>query len=204
MPSGRTPEELKTVSSLGAAGTKYPTDYAPEVLETFPNKHPDNDYFVKFNCPEFTSLCPVTGQPDMGTITVEYIPDQLCVESKSFKLYMFAFRNHQSFMETITNTVLEDLWTVLAPCWCRVKGLFVPRGGTRIHVFAEQFKDMPEERTPPSGPLSRPGVRKAIRTDRDAAVSGRGTFPAGGFFGVSCARSRSQPVPGRLLLRMCP
>ena len=96
--------------------------------------------------PEYTSLCPVTGQPDFGTIVVEFIPDQKCVESKSFKLYMFAFRNHQSFMETITNTVLEDLWTVLEPCWCRVKGLFVPRGGTRIHVFAEQFKDMPEEK----------------------------------------------------------
>lgn len=76
---------------------------------------------------------------------MEYVPDKLCVESKSFKLYMFAFRNHQSFMETITNTVLEDLRELLAPCWCRVKGLFVPRGGTRIHVFAEEFKEMPEE-----------------------------------------------------------
>jgi len=116
------------------------------LLESFPNRYPQRPYVISIAFPEFTSLCPVTGQPDMGTITVEYIPDQLCVESKSFKLYMFAFRNHQSFMETITNTVLEDLWTVLEPCWCRVKGLFVPRGGTRIHVFAEQFKDMPEEK----------------------------------------------------------
>ena len=115
------------------------------LLESFPNRYPQRPYVISIAFPEFTSLCPVTGQPDMGTITVEYIPDQLCVESKSFKLYMFAFRNHQSFMETITNTVLEDLWTVLEPCWCRVKGLFVPRGGTRIHVFAEQFKDMPED-----------------------------------------------------------
>ena len=74
---------------------------------------------------------------------MEYVPDALCVESKSFKLYMFAFRNHQSFMETITNTVLEDLVSVLSPAWCRVRGLFVPRGGTRIHVFAEEFKAMP-------------------------------------------------------------
>ena len=160
------------------------------LLESFPNRYPQRPYVISIAFPEFTSLCPVTGQPDMGTITVEYIPDQLCVESKSFKLYMFAFRNHQSFMETITNTVLEDLWTVLEPCWCRVKGLFVPRGGTRIHVFAEQFKDMPEERTPPSGPLSRPGVRKAIRTDRNAAPSGRAPFPAGGFF-----RCAACPVP---------
>ena len=70
------------------------------------------------------------------------------MESKSFKLYMFAFRNHQSFMETITNNVLEDLRALLNPCWCRVKGLFAPRGGTRIHVFAEAFKDgMPEEQS---------------------------------------------------------
>ena len=116
------------------------------LLETFPNRFPHRPYVVSMAFPEYTSLCPVTGQPDFGTIVVEFIPDQKCVESKSFKLYMFAFRNHQSFMETITNTVLEDLWTVLEPCWCRVKGLFVPRGGTRIHVFAEQFKDMPEEK----------------------------------------------------------
>ena len=87
------------------------------LLESFPNRYPRRPYVISITFPEFTSLCPVTGQPDMGTITVEYIPDQLCVESKSFKLYM-----------------------------CRVKGLFVPRGGTRIHVFAEQFKDMPEEK----------------------------------------------------------
>ena len=116
------------------------------LLEVFPNRFPHRPYVVSMAFPEYTSLCPVTGQPDFGTIVVEFIPDQKCVESKSFKLYMFAFRNHQSFMETITNTVLEDLWTVLEPCWCRVKGLFVPRGGTRIHVFAEQFKDMPEEK----------------------------------------------------------
>ena len=116
------------------------------VLERVPNPQADALYLARFTAPEFTSLCPVTGQPDCGTITVEYIPDELCVESKSFKLYMFAFRNHQSFMETITNNVLEDLRTLLNPCWCRVKGLFAPRGGTRIHVFAETFKDgMPEE-----------------------------------------------------------
>lgn len=115
------------------------------LLESFPNCYPQRPYVVSISFPEFTSLCPVTGQPDCGTISVEYVPDKLCVESKSFKLYMFAFRNHQSFMETITNTVLEDLRELLAPCWCRVKGLFVPRGGTRIHVFAEEFKEMPEE-----------------------------------------------------------
>lgn len=115
------------------------------LLEAFPNRFPQRPYIVSISFPEFTSLCPVTGQPDFGVISVEYVPDRLCVESKSFKLYMFAFRNHQSFMETITNTVLEDLRVLLAPCWCRVKGLFAPRGGTRIHVFAEAFKEMPAE-----------------------------------------------------------
>ena len=116
------------------------------LLEAFPNRYPHRPYVVSITFPEFTSLCPVTGQPDFGTISVEYVPDEWCVESKSFKLYMFAFRNHQSFMESITNTVLEDLVAVLSPAWCRVKGLFVPRGGTRIHVFAEEFKALPPEK----------------------------------------------------------
>ena len=83
--------------------TKYSMDYAPGVLETFENKHPDNDYFVKFNCPEFTSLCPITGQPDFATIYISYIPDKLMVESKSLKLYLFSFRNHGDFHEDCVN-----------------------------------------------------------------------------------------------------
>lgn len=119
----------------------------PELLEAFPNKFLQRPYIIQITFPEYTSLCPVTGQPDFGTICVEYIPDRLCVESKSFKLYMFAYRNHQSFMETITNQILDDLFSVLSPCWCLVKGLFVPRGGTQIHVFAEEYKKMDPERT---------------------------------------------------------
>ena len=87
----------------------------------------------------------MTGQPDFGVIVAEYIPAELCVESKSFKLYMFAYRDHHSFMETITNTVLEDLTEALDPLWCRVKGLFSPRGGTHIHVFAEHFAPLADE-----------------------------------------------------------
>ena len=135
---------------LHALGTgKLPTPQGgPSLaqLEAFPNRFPDRPYVISISFPEFTSLCPVTGQPDMGTISVEYIPDERCVESKSFKLYMFAFRNHQSFMETITNTVLDDLNTLLEPCWIRVKGLFAPRGATRLHVFAEHYKNLPAER----------------------------------------------------------
>lgn len=116
------------------------------LLEHFPNRFPDRLYMVTIAFPEYTSLCPVTGQPDFGTIVVEYVPDRLCVESKSFKLYMFAYRQSRSFMETITNSILSDLCACLSPCWCRVKGLFAPRGGARIHVFAEQYKELPPEK----------------------------------------------------------
>ena len=79
--------------------TQYKSDYAPEVLETFQNKHPENDYWVQFNCPEFTSLCPITGQPDFAEIRIMYIPEEKMVESKSLKLYLFSFRNHGDFHE---------------------------------------------------------------------------------------------------------
>ena len=92
--SGRKSQELEGITLLGNQKTKYPDDYAPEVLETFENKHPENDYFVKFNAPEFTSLCPITGQPDFATIYISYVPGERMVESKSLKLYLYSFRNH--------------------------------------------------------------------------------------------------------------
>ena len=85
-------EDLQGITFLGNQHTTYPTDYNPDLLETFINKHPDRDYFVKFNCPEFTSLCPMTGQPDYATIYISYVPDERMVESKAFKLYLFSFR----------------------------------------------------------------------------------------------------------------
>ena len=97
--TGRNEKELEGVSLLGNQNNVYRADYAPEVLETFPNKHPENDYFVKFNCPEFTSLCPKTGQPDFATIYISYVPGERMVESKSLKLYLFSFRNHGDFHE---------------------------------------------------------------------------------------------------------
>jgi 7-cyano-7-deazaguanine reductase len=112
------------------------------LLEAFPNLFPQRNYIIRIAYPEFTSLCPVTGQPDFATMIVEYVPDTQCVESKSFKLYMTAFRNHNAFMETITNSVLNDLCAVLSPRWCRVNGIFAARGGTHLHVFAEQFKEL--------------------------------------------------------------
>lgn len=115
--SGRSQKELSGVTLLGNQRTKYHTDYAPEVLETFPNKHPENDYFVKFNCPEFTSLCPMTGQPDFATIYISYVPGERMVESKSLKLYLFSFRNHGDFHEDCVNIIMKDLiaFRVIAP-----------------------------------------------------------------------------------------
>ena len=107
--TGRNEKELEGVSLLGNQNNVYRADYAPEVLETFPNKHPENDYFVKFNCPEFTSLCPKTGQPDFATIYISYVPGERMVESKSLKLYLFSFRNHGDFHEDCVNIIMKDL-----------------------------------------------------------------------------------------------
>lgn len=105
----RKESELEGVTLLGNQGTNYLFEYAPEVLESFPNKHVNRDYFVKFNCPEFTSLCPKTGQPDFATIYISYIPDEKMVESKSLKLYLFSFRNHGDFHEDCMNIIMNDL-----------------------------------------------------------------------------------------------
>ena len=116
--------------------TKYPNDYDPSVLETFENKHQENDYWVRFNCPEFTTLCPITGQPDFAEIVIEYIPDVRMVESKSLKLYLFSFRNHGDFHEDCVNVIMKDLVRLMDPRYIEVTGLFVPRGGISIHPYA--------------------------------------------------------------------
>ena len=133
--SGRNKEELDGITLLGNQGTKYPTDYAPEVLETFVNKHKGNDYFVKFNCPEFTSLCPLTGQPDFASIYISYIPNQIMVESKSLKLYLFSFRNHGDFHEDCVNIIMKDLIKLMNPKYIEVWGRFTPRGGISIDPY---------------------------------------------------------------------
>ena len=106
-------------------------------LETFPNHHPDRRYVVKLESEEFTCLCPATGQPDFANITVEYIPKEKILESKSFKLYLWSFRNEGVFHEHVTNKILDDLVTALDPRWCRVIGAFNIRGGINITVEAE-------------------------------------------------------------------
>jgi len=132
----RSTEELEGVSLLGEKKTVYPTDYAPEMLETFVNKHPDNEYLVTFNCPEFTSLCPKTGQPDFAKIIISYIPRERMVESKSLKLYLFSFRNHGDFHEDCVNIIMKDLVKLMDPKYIEVTGIFTPRGGVSIYPCA--------------------------------------------------------------------
>lgn len=141
----RTDEELKGVSLLGANKTEYLSDYAPEVLETFPNKHADNEYVVTFDCPEFTTLCPKTGQPDFGHVYITYIPRERMVESKSLKLYLFSFRNHGDFHEDCINIIMKDLVKLMDPKYLEVRGVFMPRGGISIHPFANYADDDHQE-----------------------------------------------------------
>ena len=125
---------MDSLNHLGKE-SEYTFNYTPEVLESFENKHPENDYFVKFNAPEFTSLCPITGQPDFATIYLSYIPDQKLVESKSLKLYLFSFRNHGAFHEDCINIIMKDLIALLEPKYIEVWGKFLPRGGLSIDPY---------------------------------------------------------------------
>ena len=141
-------EELKTLGG----DTQYRDDYAPEVLEWFENKHQGNDYWVRFNCPEFTTLCPITGQPDFAEIRISYIPAGKMVESKSLKLYLFSFRNHGDFHEDCVNIIMKDLVKLLEPKYLEVTGLFTPRGGISIWPYANygqpgtKYEKLAEER----------------------------------------------------------
>lgn len=126
--------ENEGLKNLGKK-TEYNFNYTPEILEKFNNKHVENDYFIKFNCPEFTSLCPITGQPDFATIYISYIPDKYCVESKSLKLYLFSFRNHGDFHEDCVNKIMKDLIELMDPKYIEVWGKFTPRGGISIDPY---------------------------------------------------------------------
>ena len=125
------------LSLLGAGGTTFPASPDAARLETFRSSHSGRDYTVCLECPEFTSLCPITGQPDFAHLFIEYIPDMRCVESKSLKLYLFSFRNYGGFSEAIVNRVLDDLVAACEPRYARVTGRFAPRGGIGITVVAE-------------------------------------------------------------------
>ena len=144
----------RSKDNLKALGreTGYLNTYSPEVLETFENKHPDNDYWVQFNCPEFTSLCPITGQPDFAEIKIMYIPALRMVESKSLKLYLFSFRNNGDFHEDCVNIIMKDLVKLMDPKYIEVIGLFTPRGGISIYPYANygrpgtKYADLAERR----------------------------------------------------------
>jgi 7-cyano-7-deazaguanine reductase len=135
-----TMREQETLTLLGNQNVSYPSDYTPAVLERFPNKHPEHDYFVKFNCPEFTSLCPITGQPDFATITISYVPNEYLVESKSLKLYLFSFRNHGAFHEDCVNIIMKDLIQLMEPNYIEIWGKFLPRGGLSIDPYCNYGK----------------------------------------------------------------
>ena len=132
MSNRKSTEGLNDLTLLGNQHTNYAFQYAPEVLEAVDNLHANRDYFVKFNCPEFTSLCPITQQPDFATMYISYIPDKKIVESKSLKLYLFSFRNHGDFHEDCVNIIMDDLIKLLNPRYIEVWGKFTPRGGISI------------------------------------------------------------------------
>lgn len=107
------------------------------LLETFENPKPERDYVIRHVAPEFTSVCPKTGQPDFGTVTIEYVPDAVCVELKSLKFYLQSFRNEGIFYEQVTNRILDDLVSVINPHWMRIETDWTPRGGMHSVVEAE-------------------------------------------------------------------
>ncbi|MCD8265932.1 MAG: preQ(1) synthase [Prevotellaceae bacterium] len=131
-------DDTRTGEGLRALGgkTTYRQDYAPEALETFENRHQENDYWVTLRCPEFTSLCPITGQPDFAEIVIRYLPAERMVESKSLKLYLFSYRGHGAFHEDCVNQIMKDLVRLMQPRFIEVEGRFRPRGGISIHPYA--------------------------------------------------------------------
>ncbi len=119
------------------ATRKPPARPGPQLLETFANPSPGRDYIIRHVAPEFTSRCPVTGQPDFGTVVIEYVPDRLCVELKSLKLYLQTFREQGIFYEAVTNRILDELVAALRPRWRRIETDWNPRGGMRSTITAE-------------------------------------------------------------------
>ncbi len=129
-------KRFEKLTLLSASEHRYPQHPSEARLETFDNVYADRDYVIEFDCPEYTSLCPVTGQPDFGHIVLRYVPDKLCIESKSLKLYLYSFRNENTFHEEAVNTILDAVVAACAPRRAEVSGRFRPRGGIAINVKA--------------------------------------------------------------------
>ena len=133
-------KDLEKLSVLGKT-VRVPMEYNPALLDTFANQHPERDYWVTFTAPEFTTLCPKTGQPDFATITIRYIPSKKMVESKSLKLYLFGFRNRGDFHEDVINIIYNDLFKLMKPKYMEVYGKFAARGGISIDPFVNGAGD---------------------------------------------------------------
>ena len=130
-------EYTKDLQQLGAQ-SEYPTKPDAGILESFPNPSPGSDYSIRFDCPEFTSMCPVTGQPDYGRFTIEFVPDKLCLESKSLKLYLFSFRNEAAFWEDLSNRIADDICSLLKPRSLTLTGYMNPRGAISITTIVRR------------------------------------------------------------------
>ncbi len=129
-------ERFRELTLLSASERNYPTRPDEARLESFENLYADRDYVIEFDCPEYTSLCPVTGQPDFGHIVIRYVPGKRCIESKSLKLYLYSFRNASTFHEESVNTILDAIVGACSPRRAEVVGRFRPRGGIAINVKA--------------------------------------------------------------------
>ena len=150
MPSKK---DLTSLKSLGSGGRRAPA----KALETFPNPNPGRDYAIHMEMPEFTCLCPKTGQPDFATLYLDYVPDRLCVELKSLKLYIWSFRNEGKFHEAVTNEILDDLVAATSPRYMRLRAEFLVRGGIYTTVVAEHRKPGWKGKPPDFSPLKADG-----------------------------------------------
>ena len=129
--------KFASLTLLGNSEAAFPKSPQDARIETFPNPKPSRAYSIRLDCPDFTSLCPVTGQPDFAEIFVDYVPDKLCIETKSLKLYLSSYRNVRSFNEHVINRILDDLVQACQPRQMKIEGKFVPRGGLSLCVVAE-------------------------------------------------------------------
>ncbi len=134
------PSSAAALNLLGRSENRLPASPEEASLETFPNRSPDRDYWIELSYPEFSSICPVTGQPDSARLFIRYVPDQLCVETKSLKFYLASYRNHAAFNEEVVNRILDDLAGACQPRKMTVRGEFSPRGGIHLSVEVDYPK----------------------------------------------------------------
>lgn len=130
-------QKYASLTLLGNSEAAFPKSPQQAKIETFSNPKPGRDYSIHLDCADFTSLCPVTGQPDFAEVFVDYVPDKLCIETKSLKLYLSSYRNVHAFNEQVINNILDDLVKACRPRRMKIEGKFVPRGGLSLCIVAE-------------------------------------------------------------------